>query len=270
MSFATAKDGTKIYYRDLGDPKATSTVVMIQGLGLSSKFWFDLPDRLASDPKKSRRVLALDNRGTGQSGRPRGPYSMKRLADDVACVLENANAQQVTVVGISMGGMISQHVVLRHPNRVRGLVLLATMAGLPHARLATPAAIAKLISIGFGRDRSGRKLAELLLPKSEMHRAREIFAAWPEEMKKSPPALATFLGQIAAILRHSTGFSLRKITVPTVVMTGDQDALVPPKNSHILARKIPGARLEVLHGVGHAIPSLDADAVRRALEMIQA
>ena len=270
MSFATATDGTKIFYRDLGDPKAESTVMMIQGLGLSSRFWFDLPDKLVADPKKSRRVLALDNRGTGQSGRPRGPYTMKQLADDVARVLDSANVKKVSIVGISMGGMISQHVALRHPDRVKGLVLMATMAGLPHARLAPPSSIRKLLTVGFGRDRSGKKLAELLLPKSEMHRAQEIFAAWPEEMRQSPPSVATFLGQIAAILRHSTGFSLRKITVPTVVMTGDEDALVPAKNSQIIARRIPGAHLEVLRGVGHAIPSLDADAVRRGLEMIQA
>ncbi|MEO7109552.1 MAG: alpha/beta hydrolase [Polyangiaceae bacterium] len=270
MSFATAQDGTKIFYRDIGDPKASSTVVMIQGLGLSSQFWFDLPDRLVADPKASRRVIVLDNRGTGQSGRARPPYRMQRLADDVACVLEAANARPATVVGISMGGMISQHVAIRHPKLVRGLVLLATTAGLPHGRLASPRTLAKLFAIGFGRDRSGKMLAELLIPPSEMHRAREIFAAWPDLMKKSPPAVATFLGQLAAIVRHSTGFSLRKITVPTVVMTGELDTLVPPKNSHILARKISGARLEVLRNVGHAIPSIDADAVRRALEMIQA
>ncbi len=270
MSFATAEDGTKIFYRDIGDPKAKSTIVMIQGLGLSSQFWFDLPDRIAADPKASRRVIALDNRGTGQSGRPRGAYRMQRLADDVACVLEAANARPATIVGISMGGMISQHVAIRHPKRVRGLVLMATTPGFPHGRLAGPKTLAKLFSIGFGRDKSGKKLAELLIPPSEMHRAREIFAAWPDEMRKSPPAVATFIGQVAAILRHSTGFSLRKITVPTVVVTGDLDILVPPKNSQILARKIPGARLEVLSGVGHAIPSMDADAVRRALEMIQA
>jgi pimeloyl-ACP methyl ester carboxylesterase len=270
MSFATAEDGTKIFYRDVGDPKAESTVVMIQGLGLSSQFWFDLPDTIAADPKKSRRVIAIDNRGTGQSGRSRPPYKMQRLADDVACVLEAANARPATIVGISMGGMISQHVAIRHPKRVRGLVLMATTPGLPHGRLPTTRTIAKLLAIGFGRDRSGKLLAQLLLPPSEVHRFHEIFGAWNAQMKKSPPALATFVGQLAAILRHSTGFSLRKITVPTVIMTGELDTLVPPKNSQILARKIPGARLEVLPGIAHAIPSLDADAVRRALEMIEA
>jgi len=270
MSIATAADGTKIFYRDLGDKNAPSTVVMIQGLGLSSSFWFQIPDQLAADPKQSRRVIALDNRGTGQSGRPRGAYTMARLADDVVAVLDDAKADKVTVVGISLGGMISQHVALRHPTRVRGLVLLATMAGLPHARVAAPRTIAKLLSIGLGRDRTGKMMAEILLPKSELHRAKELFAAWPEAMKKSPPSIATFLGQFAAVLRHSTGFSLRKISVPTVIITGDQDALIPPKNSQILAERIPGARLEVLRGVGHAIPALDADAVRRALEMIEA
>jgi pimeloyl-ACP methyl ester carboxylesterase len=106
-------------------------VVLIQGLGLSSRFWFDLPDRL----RPKWRVVLLDNRGVGRSDRPRGPYRMAAMADDVAAVLNAAGVQRACIVGISLGGMIAQHVALRHPARVAGLVLLATTAGFPHARL---------------------------------------------------------------------------------------------------------------------------------------
>ncbi|MGH7285697.1 MAG: alpha/beta fold hydrolase, partial [Polyangiaceae bacterium] len=211
MSVAETEDGEKIFYRVTGDKNATRTVVMIQGLGLSHKFWFSIPDDLAKDPARPRRVIALDNRGTGQSSRAKPPYTMKRLADDVACVLRDANVDRAFLVGISMGGMVAQHVALRHASKVQGLVLMATMPGLPHARLPAPRTIAKLIAIGTGRDKSGKIVAELLLPRAEMHRAREHFSGWIEEMRASPPSPASFAGQFAAIAGHSTGFALAKI-----------------------------------------------------------
>ena len=268
MSFTDTEDGERIFYRVAGDEGAERTVVLIQGLALSHRFWFTIPDDLASDPQRPRRVIALDNRGTGQSSRAKPPYSMKRLAADIACVMRAAKVDKATLVGISMGGMIAQHVALKHPELVRGLVLMATTPGLPHGRLPSPKTIATLLTIGAGRDRGGKLTASLLLPPSEMHRAREHFAGWLEEMRASPPSPASFAGQMAAIAGHSTGFSLGKIRVPTVVVTGDADVLVPPKNSHVLAKAIANARLEILPGVGHGIPMLDKLVVRRALESI--
>ena len=270
MSHAITKDGARIYYREVGDRDAASTLVLIQGFGLSSRFWFDLPERLAGDPAHPRRILLVDNRGTGESREARAAFDMGTLADDVAAVMDDANAKPATIVGISLGGMIAQHLAIRHPAKVQSLVLLATMAGLPYARVAPLGTFARLLAIGLGRDRSGQKLVELVLPEAEMHRARELFSEWPEAMRASRPSTATILGQVAAILRHSTGFALPKVTVPTIVVAGEKDVLIPPRNSEILARRIAGARLEILPGVGHAILVTDADAVRRAVEMVDA
>jgi len=122
----TASRGCRIHYRALGEGPA---VVLVQGLGLSSRFWFDVPESLATDPTRKRRVLAVDNRGTGLSERPRGVWSMATMADDLAAVLDDAGEKDAIVVGISMGGMIAQHFALRHPTRARGLVLFATTPG---------------------------------------------------------------------------------------------------------------------------------------------
>lgn len=270
MTFARTEDGRKIFYREAGDATSTDVVVMLQGLGLSHKFWFDLPEQVGADPKRARRVIAIDNRGTGQSDKPRPPYSMARLADDVACVMTAAKVDRATIVGISMGGMIAQHVAIRHPEKVKGLVLLATMAGLPHARIPAWRTLVTLFKIGAGRDKSGAGVASLLLPKAALPRAKELFAGWQPLMEEAPVSPAAFAGQFAAILRHSTGFKLKNVKVPTVVVTGDEDLLVPPKNSHLLAKRIPGAKLEILQGVGHAIPMLDKTIVTRALAMIDA
>src|SRR4249920_1609165 len=121
----------KIHWESHGGIERGPAVVLVQGLGLSSRFWFDQPQRLS----KKRRVITLDNRGTGRSDKPRRPYRLPQMADDVARVIRDANAGPAIVVGISMGGMIAQHVAMRHPRDVKALVLLATTPGLPHATL---------------------------------------------------------------------------------------------------------------------------------------
>ena len=114
----------RIHWESHGESRGPA-VVLVQGLGLSSRFWFDQPARLS----KHQRVITLDNRGTGRSDKPRRPYRLPQMADDVARVIREANAGPAIVVGISMGGMIAQHVAMRHPKDVAGLVLIATTPG---------------------------------------------------------------------------------------------------------------------------------------------
>jgi 3-oxoadipate enol-lactonase len=288
MPFATAKDGTNIHYdvtdavqvgerpvgeRQVGErqvgERQVRTVVLVQGLGLSGHFWFDLPERLAKDEPGSR-VITLDNRGTGRSDKPRGPYSMARMADDIAAVLDASGTEKATIVGISLGGMITQHVALRHPSRVEGLVLMATTPGFPHARLAGPRTLAALVSLSFARGNvPARALPRLLIPPKHLHRARELMAKWPAAMRQNPVTSAGFFAQLAAAVTHSTGFSLKNIRCPVVVVTGADDILIPRGNSELIARRIPGAVLEVLPDVGHAIPMLDEMVVSRALARLR-
>jgi pimeloyl-ACP methyl ester carboxylesterase len=244
--------------------------VLVQGLGLSSRFWFDLPQRLST----SWRVIVLDNRGAGRSDKPRGPYRMATLADDVAAVLDAASVDRAYVAGISLGGMIAQHVALRHPSRVAGLALLATTAGLPHARLPRLRALATLVGLPIaGRFQTpaqvGRSLARLLLAEADVPRARELLSQWPAAMRAEPMRPASYFAQLAAVMGHSTGFRLRRIACPTVVVTGDEDVLIPPHNSRVLARLVPGAHLEVVRSCGHAIPARDPDCVARALDRVR-
>lgn len=266
--FVTTKDGTRIHYETFG--ASGPWVVLIQGLGLSSRFWFDLPERLVND-SPTCRVVILDNRGVGRTDRPGGVYKMADMADDVAAVLDDVGADRAYVVGISMGGMIAQHVALRHPKRVEGLVLLATMPGFPHARLPSPRTLATLLSIPLTARRSaGVALSRILLPKKHQHRARELMWRWPAALAAEPTHPRAFFAQLGAVLRHSTGFRLHGIRCPTVVVTGEDDILVPPKNSHFLAKKIPRATLEVLPDVAHGVPLADERVVHRALAKLWA
>ncbi len=267
MPFAQAPDGHRIHYRQAGE--AGPWVVLIQGLTLSGRFWFEIPERLA---ERGHRVLWLDNRGTGKSDPIGSELSMRTMASDVVTVLDQAGAERATVVGLSMGGMIAQHVALDHGARVEGLVLMATTCGLPHGRLPPPSTLWMLAQLPFtrGSERGMSHMAKLLLPPKEQPRVAELFSHWPAAFLADPQRKATFFHQIGSVLRHSTGSRLRQLTVPTEVITGAEDRLVLPANSRVLAQLIPSAKLEVLPDVAHSIPTLDRDVVLRALDRLRA
>lgn len=265
MPKATARDGAKIHYEVSGE--GGPWLVFIQGLSLSGRFWFEVPERMAR--MFGARAVVLDNRGVGRSERAREPFSMSTLADDVAAVLDHAGCERATVVGISMGGMISQHVALRHRARVEGLVLIATTPGLPHGKLPGPTALQLLARLPFTKGREGGELAaRLLLPAHKRGQFETIFARWPEAFAQDPQEPRSFYLQLGAIALHSTGARLSEIDAPTVVVAGREDILVPPVNSQRIAARIRGAELELIDGVGHAVPAEDPTAVERALRRV--
>jgi 3-oxoadipate enol-lactonase len=268
MPIATSK-GTRIHYTVHGERAAGCAVVLVQGLGLSSRFWFDVPELLASEPGTPRLVLAVDNRGTGRSDKPRRLWTMGTMADDVVAVLDHAGVSSAFIVGISMGGMIAQHVALRHPSRVRGLVLLATTAGFLMGALPEAAALGRLLSLPFGGPRAALNLTRLLLPKSKWGSAREIFRDWPKAMRDDPTTAHTFAAHCFAASTHLVARRLGDIKCPAIVVAGAHDALIPLRNAEILAQKIPSAELEVLAETGHAVFAEDRDLVRRMVVRLE-
>lgn len=262
MPFASSR-GARIHYTVRGDGGAA--VVLLQGLGLSSRFWFDVPDLLAD----GRRVIAIDNRGTGRSDKPRRPWTMGTMADDVVAVLDDAGVDTAFVVGISMGGMIAQHVALRHPDRVRGLVLLATTAGFLLGALPEAKALARLVTLPFGGPRAGTNLVRLLLPESKWPLAKEIFRDWPKAMRDDPTVPWTFGAHLFAASTHLVTRRLSKIECPVVVVAGRHDQLIPFKNAQVLAKRIRRAELEVVEDAGHAVFAEDRDLVRRMVVKLE-
>ncbi len=262
MPYATGPGNHRIHFRELGSP-SNPPLVLIQGLMLDGRFWFEIPELLANDPDQPWRVLVPDNRGVGLSEIPRRPWTMADMADDVAAMLDAVGVQKAVVAGISMGGMISQQLALRHPDRVAGLVLMATWPGLPYGKLPELSMLRDLIGPALTQRRNLDSLARLVLPERELGNAWQHLEGWVGLMKDQPPRRRSFLGQFGAISTHSTGHRLDRIQVPVRVVTGDEDRLVPPKNSELLAARLPRAELEVLPGVAHGIPFLDRDVVRR-------
>ncbi len=268
MPIASSR-GAHIHYTDHGDRHAATTVVLLQGLGLSSAYWFDIPKMLAGDPQSPRRVLAIDNRGTGKSDKPRRLWTMGTMADDVVAVLDHAGAEGAFVVGISMGGMIAQHVALRHPSRVRGLVLLATTPGFLMGALPEAKALGRLFSIPFGGPRAGAEPHAPALAGVEVGPREGDLRDWPKAMREDPTSTRTFLAHVFAASTHLVGGKLHRIKCPAVVVAGSHDTLIPLKNARVLAEKIPLAELEILEETGHAVFADDRDLVRRMVARLE-
>jgi len=249
--------GYRLHHQALGEPTAPP-LLLIMGLGMASEAWDTLPTRLAA----RFRVLLLDNRGVGRSTAPPGLFRIRDLADDAARVLDAEQVHQAFVFGISMGGMIAQELALRHPGRLRALALGATFGG--HWRSHKPA-------LGVARDlmlvslfaREPRRMARLLVSESFFASHPDRFRAWLGRLSR--PDRATARRQLLAIAGHEAEGRLAQLAVPTLVLSGDADRLVPVENSRRLARTIPGARLLELPGVGHAFPFECADRTVEAL-----
>jgi 3-oxoadipate enol-lactonase len=223
-------------------------VLLIMGLGMNATGWWRTVPVLA----ERFRVIAFDNRGVGRSHRPPGPYTVQLLADDAVAVLDAAGEASAHVYGISLGGMIAQELTLRHPSRVRSLVLGATTPGGDRAVSAEPAiqdflhlraqmraeeAVWASVPINYGpatRREGGQLIAEDIAQ-------RLRFPIEPEP----------YSAQLAAALGHDAHDRLGEIDVPTLVVHGDADVLVPAENGRLLADAIDGAELHLWPGAAH-------------------
>jgi 3-oxoadipate enol-lactonase len=251
--------GHAIHYDVLGDSSAPP-LLLIMGLALSSRAWDTLPRRLA----EFFRVIVFDNRGTGRSGRKGWIYRMPGLADDAAAVLDATGVAKADVFGISLGGMIAQELALRHTERVRRLALGATFGSFWRSAKATPGVFCRALAASVGhRATVAERAARLLL--SETFHAANPTRGRDWLLAGDLGGFRCAVAQTAAVLRHATTRRLAQIRAPTLVLTGDADRLVPPRNSEVLARAIPGAKLLVLPGAGHAFPLEREEETVRAL-----
>jgi len=249
--------GYRIHHQSLGRREAPP-LLLIMGLGMASDAWEKLPERLA----ERFRVILLDNRGMGRSSASPGGFRIRDLADDAALVLDAEGIDRASVFGISMGGMIAQELALRHPGRVRALILGATFGSQRRSHKPRLGVARDLLLVSLF-SRTPKRMARLLVSDAFMARSPDRFASWLGRLGR--PQRAAARRQIVAIARHEAEDRLPQLRIPTLVISGDRDRLVPVENSRRLARMIPRARLVELPGAGHAFPFERADETVRAL-----
>jgi 3-oxoadipate enol-lactonase len=239
----TERDGIRFFWTEQGSGEP---LLLIMGLGATHVWWHRLTPILAS----RFRTILFDNRGVGDSGASPGPFTIADMADDARAVLDAALVESAHVFGASMGGMIAQEVVLRHPKRVRSLILGCTACGgrevVPAEREVREALNArgtltreestwKMVPFTFDAGTPHERIAEDI--------AIRLAARVPNE---------GYYAQLDAI-RSWTGTLSRLPTIetPTLVIHGETDALVPPENGRIVARAIPNAKLVMVPHASH-------------------
>jgi 3-oxoadipate enol-lactonase len=247
MPFVHAADGTRIHYEVTGKSGATP-VLMIQGLGASKNAW-NL-QRIAMATRF--RCISFDNRGAGRSDKPTEPFTLEQMADDAIAVLDAAGIETAHVVGASMGGVISQIVAVKYPQRVRSLTLVCTACRNHPWRQELLQSWAKTAD-EKGMIEVGKEAAQWVMSPRSFRRLVPAFT-WMGPLAALRPR-HSFVSQIDAILntREELVDQLSTITAPTMVIVGNQDILTPRGDSEEIAERIPNAELVVISGAAHGL-----------------
>lgn len=258
MPHATSNDGARIHYElhGSGDP-----VLLVMGLGSNAYGWARTIPWLA----EHYQAIAFDNRGVGRSDVPEGGYTISQMAADAAAVLDACGHRTAHVIGASLGGMIAQRFAIEHPDRLRSLVLLCTTPGGASAARATDDVMRALVEGGEDPAAVYRRNAWFLYAAETRERHPERIEEDLVERARIPPTPTGFYGQLQAAMGHDVWDGLPSIHVPTLVVHGDADLLVPPENGRLIASRIPGAELVLLPGAGHMLQADAGDAVRAAI-----
>ena len=203
-------DGFELYYEAQGEGEP---LVLIPGFASGRSLW----SRQVGPLARHFRVISFDPRGVAQSDKPEGPQTISLLADDVAALLTFLGIESANVVGVSFGGFVAQEFALRHPQRLRRLVLCCTSFGGPNHVVPEP-----------------EIMKEIMQPRAAGDVSEDMYRV-----------------QLQAAVGFNAEDRLAAITSPTLIVSGDADAIVPVQNSYNLASRIPNAELRLVSGGGH-------------------
>lgn len=281
-------NGIRIEYEDHGESSAPP-MLLVMGLGAQLTLW---PDELVEAlVERGFRVIRYDNRDIGLSQKmegakapgmvahilmrrlglkPRVPYTLADMASDGVGLLDALGIDKAHVVGASMGGMIAQHIAFSHPGRVLSLTSIMSTTGNPRL----PAAQKQAIDVLTKRPASAD---EAVLIEHGMKIARTIGSpAYPEDETRRRALVtkgirrsfypAGMPRQLAAIIADGCRRArLADVKAPTLVIHGDSDPLVPVDGGKDTAEHIPGAKLEIIPGMGHDLPLALVDQIADAI-----
>jgi pimeloyl-ACP methyl ester carboxylesterase len=240
---APLADGARTTFATAGSPTGTP-VVLLHGLSDSWRSYTTVLERLPA----GMRAYAVSLRGHGDGDHPETGYQVSELAEDVAAFLDHVGVGRAVIVGHSLGAAVASAFAVAHPERAQALVLVA----------------------GFGRPGDDPALAEFGEVIASL--TDPVDADFVAEFQASttavpvPPAFMEMVvaesaklpahvwkGAIDGFMRHDHLAGLDRLAVPTLVLWGDQDQYVPRAEQDLFVQLIPGARLDVFEGIGHAV-----------------
>lgn len=266
---------------------AGAPLVCVAGLGMQLTGWpTEWVDKWVA---RGRQVIRIDNRDVGLSGKTAGPmptvrqlvlatlmpkrahspYTVAEMSDDVAGVLTHLGIERADVVGVSMGGMISQSLAIRHPQRVRSLTSIMSNTGDRHNG-KPDRKLLRQVSKAFSRDgkptvEDGLKMFRLISsPSFDEAEMREQIRIGIE---RSPDQLGTRRQLMAIAASADRTAALGKVTAPTLVIHGLLDKLVLPSGGIATAKSVPGSRLLMFPDMAHDLPRHRLDEVIDAIDL---
>lgn len=234
-------------------------LLLLNGITMNTTAWTFLLPRLEA----CFDVLRLDFCGQGLSEKPdEASYPLSRQADDIAALLNQLQLARVHVAGLSYGGMVAQHLALRHPTRVAALLLSSTLAWSDPVNALIAHNWETADSQGGAELRFATSLpwlfsARFLAARTEMLPQLKAIAAtldWPAAQRLS-----------RGVLEHDARNWLGSLRVDTQVVVGSEDRLTPPYHARLLADSIAGAQLQLLDGAAHALHLEAPDALAHAI-----
>jgi len=254
MPFARV-NGNMLFYREAGEGPLA---MFIHGFPLDHSLWLDQLKGLAH----VRRCVAVDLRGFGRSDPVvDSSLTMEMMADDIAGMIEALSADTADIVALSMGGYVALALYELQPRLVRSLTMIDSRASADtaEAKRGRDAMADRLLD--RGRLDLATEMIGALLGRRPSQRAQARFRSMVEGTRYE-----TLLAALDGMKHRSDRTPLLGgIDVPTLVIGGDEDALIPPEESRAFAEAIPGARLTLIPGAGHLPPIEQPDRVNQAL-----
>jgi pimeloyl-ACP methyl ester carboxylesterase len=247
-------NGIDLYYETAGEGPP---VLLIHGLGSSTRDWDHQIPELAG----SYRVIALDVRGHGRSGKPPGPYSMRQFADDAVELLRELDAIPAHVIGLSMGGMIAFQMAVDAASAVRSLVIANSGPEMILRKFSERFAIRSRFAVvrWFGMRKLGQMIAGRVLPEPQQAELRQRFE---DAIAANDPR--AYMDSLRALIGWSVAARIGGIRSPVLVIASDRD-YTPVEWKQAYVSQIPGARLAVIENSRHLAPFDQAGKFNRLL-----
>lgn len=257
-------NGINLYYEIHGSGKP---LVLISGVGYGAWFWHKILPGLA----EHYQVVIFDNRGAGKSDKPPGPYTIPMMAADTAGLLDALELTAVYLLGHSLGGFIAQELVVTHPDLVSKLILASTNHGGMKVIPITQEAMEVLTNReGDPLELVRRGIAIACTP-GFVERQLEIVQDLINYRFTNPVPVLQYQAQVAAgagmaaLSDEQVQQRMESIQVPTLVLFGEYDRVVPPGNAALLTSKIPNAEAKIIPATGHIFPIEDPTATVNAV-----
>jgi pimeloyl-ACP methyl ester carboxylesterase len=224
--------------------------VLVQGLGFDGNGWAPVVPGL----RRQFRLVLIDNRGSGRSDPSPGPFSVAEMARDVVAVLDAAGIARAHALGISLGGMVAQELAISYPQRVNRLVLVATTPGWPFGHPMPASFAALMMSTGrLDREDALRRHVENALSAKTVVERPELVDQVIKHQNAHPTEPKAWSALAAAGAGYSGQRRQVRIEARTLVLHGEDDTVVDPRNSKVLAERIPNSTLVTLPGLGHLL-----------------